>query len=39
MSVIKEMINVKRLSDFGALYWLILIKTILAILAIIYAGH
>ena len=35
MQVIKSMLSVKKFTDFGTLYWLILAKGILAILAVI----
>ncbi len=38
MSIIKEMISVRKFSDWGTIYWLILIKATLAILAIVYGG-
>ena len=34
--IIKEMFSVRKFSYFGTIYWLILLKTILAILAVIY---
>ena len=37
--IIKDMLNVKKFTDIGTVYWLILFKTIIGILMIIYSDR
>ena len=36
-SIIQEMLNVKKFTDFGTVYWLITVKMVLGILLVFYS--